>query len=87
MRRLLACVFAFLLALQAGAALARSYAPCCDGCQDLAMCIAADCKACPAQAVLPAQLTLPPSVGAGPDFLYADVPADEAVPDIWRPPQ
>lgn len=87
MRRLVAFVLALTLALQAGVALARSYDHCCDGCQDLAMCLTAACKACSGQAVAPTPPKFVTAEKATETIGYAMVVPKEPVPDIWRPPQ
>jgi hypothetical protein len=87
MRRFLACVVVLLLLLNAGGAAARSQGQCCEGCDDLALCVAAACKACPAQALLPAAPGVVQSAGAAPSFWYATLALDERSTDIWRPPR
>ncbi len=87
MRRFVACVLAFLLALQAGAALAESYDHCCEGCDSLAMCVTVACKACPAQALLSAPPAFGQALTATPDFTYAAGLIGAPAPQIWRPPR
>ena len=81
MHRLFAVVIVISLVLQAGTT------HCCEGCNDLAICtMAAACKACSAQALVPAEIVVPPVRQAAPYVPSPITWAQLQSGDIWRPP-
>jgi len=86
MRRMVAIFIACLLVFQTSVALARTHVPCCDGCGDAALCVAAACSGCSVQALMPvASLILSPAP-ARPAFRYEAATSEPVSFEIWRPP-